>query len=45
MRDERSKKLYDGITHIDDELVKEAQARVPNRRPWLRWAAAAACCR
>lgn len=43
MRDERSKKLYDGITHIDDELVEEAQARVPNHRPWLRWAAAAAC--
>lgn len=39
------KKLYDGITHIDDDLIEEAQS-VPARRrksPWVKWGALAAC--
>ncbi len=45
MKDERSKKLYDGITHIDDDLIEAAQADTPVRRtrPWVKWAALAAC--
>lgn len=45
MKDERSRKLYDGITNIDDDLAEEAQADVPARRsrPWIKWAALAAC--
>ena len=44
MKDERSRKLYDGITNIDDELVEEAQADRPRHsRTWLKWAALAAC--
>ena len=44
MKDERSRKLYDGITNIDDELVEEAQAdKSRHSRTWLKWAALAAC--
>lgn len=44
MKDERSKKLFDAITQVDDELVEEAQADSPRRvRPWVKWAALAAC--
>ncbi len=45
MKDERSKKLYDGITHVDGALVEAAQADAParHRRPWAKWAALAAC--
>ncbi len=42
---ENGKRLYDGLTHIDDDLIEEAQA--PARRkqsnPWIRWGAMAAC--
>jgi len=40
------KKLYDGITHIDDELVEEAQTAPAKKRrssPWAKWGALAAC--
>lgn len=44
MKDERSRKLYDGITNVDDELVEAAQAKAaPRSRPWAKWAALAAC--
>jgi len=44
MKDESSRRLYDGITLVDDDLVEEALADKPKRaRPWVRWAAAAAC--
>ena len=44
MKEERSRRLYDGITLVDDDLVEEALADRPKRaRPWVRWAAAAAC--
>ena len=38
------KKLYDGLTHIDDDLIEEAQTP-PRRRksPWVKWGAMAAC--
>ena len=38
------KKLYDGITHIDDDLIEEAQAPARRRKsPWVKWGAMAAC--
>lgn len=39
------KKLYDGITHIDDDLIEEAQSAPARRRksPWAKWGAMAAC--
>ncbi len=42
---ENGKKLYDGITHVDDELIEEAQAAPPKRRSriWVKWGALAAC--
>ena len=43
MKDERSRKLYDGITNVDDELVEEAQTAPRRSRTWLKWAALAAC--
>ena len=44
MKDERSRRLYDGITHVDEDLVEEAQTKGVRRvRPWVKWAAAAAC--
>ena len=44
MKEESSRRLYDGITLVDDDLVEEALADKPKRtRPWVRWAAAVAC--
>ena len=47
MKDERSKKLYDGITHVDEDLIEAAQEPLATRqrlpRRWIRWAATAAC--
>lgn len=44
MKDERSRRLYDGITNVDEDLVEEAQTKAVRRvMPWVKWAAAAAC--
>ena len=44
MKDERSRRLYDGITNVDEDLVEEVLAKEPSRpRYRLRWAVAAAC--
>ena len=38
------KKLFDGITHIDDDLIEEAQEAPARRKsPWVKWGALAAC--
>ena len=35
--------LFDGLTDLSDDLIEEAQAFAPRRKPvWTRWAAAAA---
>ena len=45
MNDDRSVKLYHGISQIREELIREAEEARPRRRraPWKTWAAAAAC--
>ena len=44
MKDERSRRLFDGMTNVDEDLVEEAQTKAVRRvRPWVKWAAAAAC--
>ena len=44
MKEERSKKLYDAITEVDDDLIEAAQAKAARRsQPWVKWAALAAC--
>lgn len=42
------KKLYNGITHIDDELIEAAQDTPAQKRrtgasPWAKWGSLAAC--
>ena len=38
------KKIYDGLTHIDDDLIEEAQTPLRRRKsPWVKWGAMAAC--
>ena len=38
------KKLFDVITHIDDDLIEEAQEAPARRKsPWVKWGALAAC--
>ena len=44
MNENGARKIYDGITHIDEDLLEAAQTKAaPRRSPWARWAVAAAC--
>lgn len=45
MKDEKLKRLYDGVTDIRDDIIEEAEetASVKKKRIWIRWMAAAAC--
>ncbi len=44
MNDNR-KQLFDGITHVDEDLIEDAQTAPLKKRSslWLRWGAMAAC--
>ena len=45
MKTEKTIKLYNGITNIQDEIIDEAQNAKSNRRQkmWLKWGSIAAC--
>ena len=45
MSENQSKKLYNGMTNISDDMIEEAQSAAVKRKStaWMKWALAAAC--
>ena len=45
MSEHQAKKLFDSMSNLSDELVEEAcpVKSTRQKKPWLKWCAAAAC--